>query len=385
MKLKTLQFRQNKGWAYALEELKYLDSPNTLVLAFSSPELSANLQLFNDIKNSFPLSSFAGCSGAGEIFQNHVYDNSLSLSIMKFDQSEVKSVSFPITEMTQSFSIGKAIAQKLNREDLAGVFILSDGLSVNGSELVKGVNSLVRSEVIVTGGLAGDGAKFERTWTIVEGKPETGFVTAIGFYGSKIKITHGSQGGWDIFGPVRTVTKAIDNVLYEIDGRPALGLYKEYLGEKASGLPATGLLFPLQIGFNDDGERKLVRTILSVNEANQSLTFAGNIPNGSLVQLMRANFDRLIEGAAGAATLAPPESEVGGDILTIAISCVGRRLVLGERIDEEVEATLEKLPKKTRQVGFYSYGEISPYVKGKPCELHNQTMTVTTICEDEVV
>jgi hypothetical protein len=59
---------------------------------------------------------------------------------------------------------------------------------------------------------------------------------------------------------------------------------------------------------------------------------------------------------------------------------VGRRLVLGSRTEEEIEATLEVLPKGTQQIGFYSYGEISPYTAGT-CDLHNQTMTLTTLSE----
>ncbi len=208
-------------------------------------------------------------------------------------------------------------------------------------------------------------------------------MTAVGFYGDHIQVGHGSKGGWDKFGPERQVTKSSGNVLYQLDGRPALELYKEYLGERASGLPATGLLFPLAIRTSQTEGKVLVRTILAVDEATQSMTFAGDIPEGVFAQLMRANFDRLIQGASEAATLTinshnslPSNSPT----LCIAISCVGRRLVLGERSEEEVEAALEILPKGSRQIGFYSYGEISPYQSGT-CDLHNQTMTLTTITE----
>ena len=209
-------------------------------------------------------------------------------------------------------------------------------------------------------------------------RPHTNLVCAAGLYGERLSIGHGSRGGWDNFGPERLVTRAHANVLYELDGRPALELYKEYLGDLASGLPATGLLFPLALRTHADDDKSLVRTILAVDEATQSMTFAGDVPTGSLVRLMRANFDRLIDGASAAAALAARPDE--GETLAIAISCVGRRLVLGERAEEEIEATLEALPAGTRQVGFYSYGEISPYGQGS-CDLHNQTMTLTTIRE----
>lgn len=211
------------------------------------------------------------------------------------------------------------------------------------------------------------------------GAPTGNFVSAVGFYGEKVKIRHGSKGGWDIFGHERKVTKAKDNQLFEIDGKPALDLYKNYLGELAAELPASALLFPLSIRLDQNDEKRVVRTILSIDEEKKSLTFAGDIPEGSLIQLMRANFDRLIDGAAEAALMTQEDSK--NDVLSIAISCVGRKLILGERADEELEAALDSLPPKTKQIGFYSYGEISPYATGH-CDLHNQTMTLTTISEE---
>jgi hypothetical protein len=176
------------------------------------------------------------------------------------------------------------------------------------------------------------------------------------------------------------ITRSEGNVLFELDGRPALDLYKQYLGERADELPAAALLFPLSLRREDDAER-VVRTILSIDEEQQSMTFAGDMPEGAFAQLMRANFDRLVDGAADASCDARTSlGQAAGQIMSIAISCVGRRLVLGERAEEEVEATLEALPERTSQIGFYSYGELSPHASG-PCQLHNQTMTLTTICE----
>ena len=213
------------------------------------------------------------------------------------------------------------------------------------------------------------------------GTTRSNIVGAVGLYGDHVTIGHGSKGGWDNFGPERRVTRSHGNVLIELDGRPALELYKKYLGDLASGLPATGLLFPLALRADTNDQKSLVRTILAVDEERQSMTFAGDIPEGSLARLMRANFDRLIDGASEAGSLAGvPHVGHTEQTLAIAISCVGRRLVLGERAEEEIEATLDVMPVGTRQIGFYSYGEISPYTNGS-CDLHNQTMTLTTIRE----
>jgi hypothetical protein len=242
------------------------------------------------------------------------------------------------------------------------------------------VNSLVSAEVVVTGGLAGDGDRFQRTWSMASEKPQTGLVVAIGFYGDRILIGHGCKGGWDAFGLQRQVTRSDGNILYELDGKPALELYKRYLGDQAAGLPSTGLLFPLALRADSSDEKHIVRTILQVDEASQSLIFAGDVPEGYHAQLMKANFDRLVAGASWAASHAASLPDRAGDSLSIAISCVGRRLVLGEHTDDELEATMEVLPHATQQIGFYSYGEISPFTTGY-CDLHNQTMTLTTLSE----
>jgi hypothetical protein len=169
-------------------------------------------------------------------------------------------------------------------------------------------------------------------------------------------------------------------VLYELDGRSALELYKTYLGSHTANLPASGLLFPLSLR-GEGGEQRVVRTILGVDEETQSLTFAGDIPEGGYAQLMRANFDRLIDGAQDAATAC---AEVVGDHtpdLAILISCVGRKLVLNQRTEEEVESVRNVLGENTVLSGFYSYGEIAPLMSSTKCELHNQTMTITTFME----
>lgn len=374
MQHQTLRFDGNT-WTEPFPEL---DSPTTLVLVFGAPSYIDNNDPITAIVEAYPNSVVVGCSSSGEIHDEYVYDGSLVVAVVKFDHTGVRGAVAPITSDSSRLA-GETIASELEAGDLRSVLILSDGLDVNGTALVEGINSILDESVIVTGGLAGDGDRFERTWTIVDGKPVTGYVTAVGFYGDRVIVGHGSKGGWDKFGPERVVTSSSGNVLYELDGEPALDLYKRYLGDRADGLPATGLLFPLSVRESEDSVKQLTRTILSIDEAAGSLTFAGDIPEGYLAQLMQANFDRLVGGAEDAAEIAGVV-DAAGPLLTVAISCVGRRLVLGERTEDELEATMAALPEQTCQVGFYSYGELSPYTTGS-CDLHNQTMTLTVIGE----
>ena len=378
MEIHMLQYDKKNRWGGISRPP--VDSPHTLIMLFGSSSFIDDSAPIDELIAEYPQSAVIGCSTAGEIFGTQIFDESLSVAILRFAHTEIRT-SYALAETGEnSFAAGQQIAQQLNDPALKSILVLSDGLSVNGSELVRGLNSQVPPSVVVTGGLAGDGDRFRRTWVLQDRRPQAGFVTAVGFYGDRIQISHGSKGGWDRFGPERCVTRSKGNILFELDGRPALRLYKEYLGDRAVGLPATGLLFPLALRSHESDSKSLVRTILAVDEREQSLTFAGDIPEGALAQLMKANFDRLVQGASEAASSTKLSTDGGPCTLAIAISCVGRRLVLGGRTEEEIEATLDVLPKGTRQIGFYSYGELSPFATGT-CDLHNQTMTLTTLSE----
>jgi hypothetical protein len=354
-----------------------MDSDRSLVLAFGDSRLADDPAPLRELAAAFPRSILIGCSTSGQIVGTTVSDGGLAVAVARFDHATIRRATAPIAGPEDSYSAGHAMAEGLADPSLRAVFVLSEGLRVNGSALVRGLSGVLPDEVVVTGGLAGDGDRFDRTWVLVDGEPTLGYACAVGLYGPSIHVGHGSVGGWDIFGPQRRITRSERNVLYELDGKPALALYKSYLGDLASGLPATGLLFPLAVR-TGEGE-PVVRTILSIDESAQSMTFAGDIPEGGLGQLMIGNFDRLVAGASEAAVACAARAN-GGQTLAIAVSCVGRRLLLDERIEEETAATLDVLPPGSQQVGFYSYGELSPGAAGF-CDLHNQTMTLTTLSE----
>ena len=353
-----------------------------LVLAFGGTSLLKTASLIQDLRKVYPAAELLGCSTAGEICDVQVSDDSLVVTAIQFDRTSVVSKKVAIDGEQGSVAAGQQLARALDPEDLSHVFVLSDGLSVNGSDLVAGLTAELPDGVKVTGGLSGDGDRFQETLVLSGAGAEQDVVAVVGLYGDSIDVSCASLGGWDMFGPERLITRSEGSVLYELDGQSALGLYKDYLGEHADGLPATGLLFPLALR-GDDGETPVVRTILAVDEEHQSLTFAGDVPEGSYVRLMKANFDRLVDGAAGAAKSCQDGVAQDGASpdLAILISCVGRKMILKQRVEEEVEAVREVLGLTTALTGFYSYGEISPFTPDAKCELHNQTMTITTITE----
>ena len=378
MKLSTFTYSDNNQTAIPNIAIKSPD--RTLLIMFGPSHLLDAPAPVQSVLAAYPGAPVIGCSSSGEIFGTHIQDDTLVVALLQFEHTTVRTASAPVTDSGQSFEAAQSLAHQLMAPGLRGVLVLSDGLGVNGSELIRGLNTVLPAHVVVSGGLAGDGERFKRTWVVKDGLPLGGYVTAVGLYGTAVRLTHGSKGGWDLFGPERLITRSQGNVLYELNHKPALQLYKDYLGELASGLPGTALHFPLSIRQKQEDAKRLVRTILAIDHTAQSLTFAGDMPEGAYAQFMRANFDRLIQGASDAAILATPISTDSAPTLSIAISCVGRRMVLGQRTEEEVEATFDVLPKGVQQIGFYSYGEISPYSTGQ-CDLHNQTMTLTTISE----
>ncbi|HYG53409.1 MAG TPA: FIST N-terminal domain-containing protein [Flavobacteriales bacterium] len=378
MKIEQKTWTSHNGWENFGDG--NIDGDADLVIAFGAREALAS-DWSSEIKKAYPSAQLLSASTSGEIVDTMVWDDSIITTAVKFEKTKIRTAELTIDGPDKSYEAGKSLVEQLKADDLVHIFVLSDGLKVNGSELVKGFNDHLPPHISVTGGLAGDGAKFEKTLVGISGKSEPGNIVAMGFYGKDLNVGFGSVGGWDSFGPTRVVTKSVGNVLYELDGQPALELYKKYLGDQAAGLPGTGLHFPLSIKVKGQDE-PIVRTILAVDDAANSLTFAGDIPQGATAQLMKANFEKIIEGASHAAGKSVTQSNLDSPELAILISCVGRKLILSQRIEEEVESVRDIVGEKAVMTGFYSYGEISPFTPNAKCELHNQTMTITTFREN---
>lgn len=366
-----------KGWA---SEPKFEPGKEPqLVFAFGERHLLDSEQVYEELHKSFPEAKIALSSTSGQIQGTEVIDEELVVTALRFEKTQVNAVQANIFEITDAEELGEKLCDMLPHEGLRHVIVLSDGQHINGSALVRGFVKSLPKEVGVTGGLAGDGDRFEKTLVGLNSSPKEGIVLAIGLYGTSLSVGYGSLGGWETFGPVRQVTKSENNVLFELDGRSALDLYKEYLGDQAKGLPGSGLRFPLALQKSKDSPA-VVRTILAVDEDTHSMTFAGEMPTGSQVQLMRASYDNLIQGASKAAVNSQ-QCGAANPQFAICVSCVGRRIVLGQRTEEEVEEVQGILGDQTKITGFYSYGEIAPFSKEQTSQLHNQTMTITTLSE----
>lgn len=373
MDVQQVQWRAAHGWS----DVAPLKGAG-LVLAFGGRDRLEAGAWREGLAELYPGADLVACSTAGEIMGTGVEEDSIVATAIRFQRVRHALACVNVREHADSSAAGEALARALGGPDLAHVLVFSDGQLVNGSALVDGLRRALPSKVAVTGGLAGDGARFQRTFVSDGGEAREGNIVGIGLYGD-LRVGYGSLGGWDPFGPERIVTRSEGASVLEFDGEPALALYKRYLGEHAAGLPATGLLFPLSVRTKEG--HQYVRTILNVDENGQKLLFAGDVPQGSYARLMKANFDRLVDGAHGAASTSQAALAGSNAELAILISCVGRKLVLQQRTDEEIEAVRSVLGPGPVFAGFYSYGEICPSAPNASCQLHNQTMTITTLSE----
>lgn len=379
MKIQQCHFVDGK-WKKGFSDDGFVPDQAQLVLAFGDSALIGRQEAFDHIKGLFPNAQIVSCSTAGEIIGEEVHVNSIVVTALQLEKTTIKCCVTHIKQHGDSHKTGKHLMKELLTDDLCGVFVVSDGTQINGSDLVSGLNENNPGHIPITGGLAGDGDRFNKTLVGLDQLPQEGIIIAVGFYGTSLKIGHGSFGGWDEFGPEKVITRSEKNVLYEIDGKNALNLYKEYLGPYKDELPGSALLFPLSLKEPGSGEH-VVRTILSINEQEKSMLFAGNLPQGCTVRLMKASFEKLIDGSSIAAKNSATMLGNGNPQLALMISCVGRKLILQSRTEDEVASAKKTFTDNVPIAGFYSYGELSPFNPLARCELHNQTMTITTLSE----
>ena len=377
MKIEQGVKEKNGSWDFiaSRQELK-----EPLVLVFGNRYALESNSIYQEIRDLYPKGQIVFGTTSGEILENKVYNESIVLTAIEFEKSMFKIVHQNMNSHGMNVEeLGHSLIQKLPKENLKHTFIISEGTNVNGSGLIKGLEAKLNSNISISGGLCGDDARFERTLASYNENPKEGEVVCIGFYGDSLEITSANYGGWTGFGPERTITKSNNNILHELDGKPALDLYKLYLGDKAKGLPEAALLYPLSV-HKPGSKEVIVRTILNIDEKNNSMTLAGDVPEGSKVQLMMSTVDDIAEGAAVAGEYAMRDRKKEPE-LALLVSCVGRKLVMDQRTEEEVEEVIGIIGTKAKVIGFYSYGEMAPFAGQQECKLHNQTMTLTLFSE----
>lgn len=370
MHIDTFRWSSSSGW-----DINLLSDPNIdLVMVSADNPYFTQAQFYDDLRGFFPNADIVGCSSSGNIHEDVISDNDIVIVVIDFEKTKVVLKSRVIESGADICADIADLAKEFDGPKLKHLFVLSDGLSISGSDLTKQLNNLL---VPVTGGLAGDADRFQHSWVMANGVAKQNQIALVGFYGD-MTAAYGFATGWQEFGPERRITKSEASMVYEIDHQPALEIYTKYLGDLSKDLPGSGLRFPLSVKDSESG-KAYVRTLLGIDKDHQSLRFAGDVPQGSSCKLMKTDIDSLIDASIELANEINPK-KMGSDSLCVVVSCVGRRLVMGQIAEEEIEAIKEILGPKTTIFGFYSYGEVAPF-DSSLCSLHNQTTTLTLLSE----
>ncbi|MBS2013279.1 MAG: FIST C-terminal domain-containing protein [Deltaproteobacteria bacterium] len=366
--------------AWSQPALPELDSPNTLVLAFGRSSIGEKSGPLEELAQAYPRSHIVGC-GSGRLFRGALAsEDDLTVTVTRFDRTSLLTAWADLA--TGSTAAGAALGQQLLKPELRAIIVVGDGAAVDGDALLGGLAGAVPEHVAISGGFSSaDGG---RVWVMANQIVRSGIVAAVGLYGKHVVVSRASRSGFEAFGPERYVTRASGRTLYELDGKSALAVYAEYLGQKIEDLaPGAPLPLPVSCKVADRAEA-LIRMPVAFDPRAQSVTFAGEIPSGAVVRLMRASPERLLSEARTAAAAATKTLGARtSQALVLAVSSIGRAKALGDEDVEETVSILEGLPKgKDAQVaGFYAVAELGADASGR-AELANESLSLTCISEN---
>jgi len=362
-----------QGWRF---DGPSMEDPQ-LVIWFAAYDQVKSTEVFDGLRGLFPKALVMGCTTNGEIYRGDVLDGASVAAAVRFDSAHVKGAFVRVEPQGDARAAGRMLAAQLKGAGLKGVFVLADAFGFNGADLVEGLAAELPPDVIVSGGMAGDGGALgSSTKAGLDQVPCDGGAAAIGFYGQTMRISHGVAGGWDALGPLRHITRAEGSVVYELDGQPALDVYERLVGDAETN---ARLRHPFCIKPEADSQQDVIWEVVGVDRQNKGIVFIDQVPQGSWGQIMRGVDDHLVDGAAEAARKAVAEKPAG-DALGLVVSCIGRKWVMGQHVGDETEA-VQEVAADAPTIGFFSYGEVAPHARTGVCTLHHASVSVTMLSE----
>ena len=359
---------------------KNITSPEqvSFILVFTSRSNMESAEWLKVVQKQYPEADVISCSTSGEVYFSELTHEAITGMAVSLEKTHFAIHSAKLAEQEGSFELGKSLANQFSTKDLKHVLLFGDGWLVNGSDLVQGMYASLGKEVSISGGLAGDGANFSKTLVGLNDDIDQRMAVAIGFYGDALKVGFGGHGGWSELGEAYEVTESEGREILKLGNEHSLPLYKQFLGDDADGLPGSALLYPVAVWL-PGAEDYVVRTVFNTDEFDQSITLGEPTPQGARLQFMRARFDDLLNGVKGAAEEALTHLGEQPE-MALMVSCIGRKLLFNQQIDQEIEETHQILGPQTPIGGFYSYGEICPVQKDLAA-LHHQMLTLTVFAE----
>lgn len=369
------RYHCEKGWIVSPTLLQA-----DLVICFINDHWIDSLDAYNICRQHYVRAENILIVGSGgQIVDEHLIDDELCMVAIQWEHSTSKGFITDCTSFEQTRKVASAAAQAIMSETLRHVLVFADAQHINGTELLKGLYDVLPAHIGVSGGLASDGKTIKQSRVGLNHNPQNHKIAVIGLYGDRLQIHCSAQSGWLPFGPIRTVTKAQENKLFEADGLPVFDIYKQYINANdAQDLTTHSLYHPLAV-LNKDGSDFAIRAIVALDAEEKSLTLTCDIPQGSIFQLTHCHYKGVIAGAEEAAEQIRQHANLD-HAFVLMVDCIARRLLLGMKTEDELEVVKEVLP-NTPCIGFYSHGEIAWHRNNNSCKLHNQTMTMTSISE----
>lgn len=368
------------------------DAPLVGLLVFASSRYDQN-EVAKTIKDLIGDVPFVGASTAGEI-SNAGPAQANSIVLMGFVSDKIKCYAGMVSDANSDSETKGAdlanILQSQSEADIKWITMHADGLKVNPSAILRGIKKTL-PEVLITGGSAGDDGTFKETYQYCNGLVASNAVSALAFSGP-IKVSIAVRHGWSPISGFHTVTKSEGSVVYEIDGKPAFDLYREYIGEEANqlkeeALGKVALSYPM--GIVDEESHEMLLRAPFIAGADGSITFGGEVPEGSQVQLTIGTKEQAVAAAETAGHEAVNELGVkpSGALL---YSCHVRNTLYASRDEAklEIEAIQRSIGQNTPLAGFYTYAEQAP-INGESVNLktcnpvsHNETIVAVLIAEE---
>lgn len=369
------------GQEAAQELLLELGAEPEAVLLFASARYDQG-EVLAGFAGELPASTrIVGCSSYAEINSEEALTGSVTAMGLRLG-----SVAFETFKLDgadgDSLAAGRVFGAQVKAFEPDLLLLFPDGLKMNGTQFLLGIQEIVGRDLPIIGGMAADDGTFTATYEYHGRELISGGAVGLGLKGG-IEVITAAKAGWLPVGARRTCTRVEGGkAILELDGHPALHLYKEYLGERADEMPAVGIEFPLGVVGGVQGTQRLpdseglllVRAVIGVDEERKALLCVGEIPAGAEVCMTRAGKEDLIEAAdaaVGVARAAMPAPQVA-----FIFDCMGRKLVLGARYKDELRRSFELLG-GTPTIGFYTYGELSP-VQGVTM-YHDETFTLALV------
>ena len=380
----TCQDGFDAGREVAQKAMAKLSGKPDMLWAFAA--VSYNQQrVLDGIASVAPGTQIIGCTTDGEISTAGLSVNSVVMMAMVSDRIRFHT-SFVEQLSKDSYEAGVELGESFQGLNCRYIQIFSDGLCGNADKIIQGIKASLGDDIKIAGGTAGDSGDFNRTYQYFGDRVLTDSIVGVAFEGD-FALGTGTACGWFPVGIAKKVTRSVENVVYELDGQPALQAYEKYLGKHADLLPAVGVEYPLGLLGRDGDEMDdsyfLCRATMGVDRQSGAIVFAGNVPEGTSVKMTIGNEADIIQAAGQAAQAALTKLQGGNAALKpkaiFLYSCMARKIVLGSRTNEEILAIQDVIGRDVPVIGFYTYGEFAPIGNSDHSYFHNETATMTVI------